>query len=189
MIDNEKLKNWAKQIYEIACAHGWHEERKPDGLWMALVLSEVAEAIEADRKDRRITEEALEKFISVTTETDDYKVSDLIWKTAFEHFIKGSLEEELADIVIRLLDYINMRWGDMYSWWYSPSSFRINDDFAVAAWHLVKEILNTGKMNVRDAIQYTIEWSEKLNIDISQFIEWKMKYNSLRPYKHGGKKY
>lgn len=188
-INNEQMKKWAKQIYEIACAHGWHEESKPDGLWMALVLSEVAEAIEADRKNRRVTEESLEKFIAVTTESDGYKVSDLMWKTAFEQYIKGSLEEEIADVIIRLLDFINMRWGDKYDWWYSPSNFRIPDDFAVASWHLVKEILNTGSMNVRDAIQYALEWSEKLNINISQFIEWKMKYNSLRSYKHGGKKY
>ena len=180
MIDNEKLKNWAKQIYENACAHGWHEESKPDGLWMALVMSEVAEAIEADRKSKHAD---VPYFLEHQLEIDS------VFMACFEGYIKGTVEEELADIVIRLLDFINMRWGDYYSWWYSPSIFRIPDDFAVAAWHLVKEILNTGSMNVRDAIQYTIEWSEKLNIDISQFIEWKMRYNSLRPYKHGGKKY
>ena len=97
--------------------------------------------------------------------------------------------EELADIVIRLLDYINMRWGDKYDWWYNPSSFRIPDDFPVAAWKLVKEHLNEGSMNVRDSIQYVLEWAEKLNIDIEQHIKWKMRYNSLRSYKHGGKKY
>lgn len=189
MIDNEKLKEWAKQIYENACAHGWHEESKPNELWMALVLSEVAEAIEADRKDRRVTEKQLESFIAITTSDENYKATDLIFKASFEYFIKGTLEEELADVVIRLLDYINMRWENNYDWDYSPSDFDIPDSFPVAAWKLVKNILERGSMNVRDSIQYVLEWSEKLGINISQFIEWKMKYNSLRSYKHGGKKY
>lgn len=188
-INNEQLKQWAKQIYDIACAHGWHEESKPNELLMALVLSEVAEAIEADRKDRRVTEKQLESFIAITTSDENYKATDLIFKASFENFIKGTLEEELADVVIRLLDYINMRWENNYDWDYSPSDFDIPDSFPVAAWKLVKNILERGSMNVRDSIQYVLEWSEKLGINISQFIEWKMKYNSLRSYKHGGKKY
>ena len=180
MINNEQLKELAKQIYENACKHGWHEESKPDGLWMALVMSEVAEAIEADRKSAHA---------DVPYFLDHPLQFDGAFKACYESYIKGSVEEELADVVIRLLDFINMRWGDYYSWWYSPSNFRIPDDFAVAAWHLVKDILNTGSMNVRDSIQYVLEWSDKLNINIMQFIEWKMRYNSMRPYKHGGKKY
>lgn len=27
------------------------------------------------------------------------------------------------------------------------------------------------------------------DIDLDTHIKWKMKYNELRPYKHGGKKY
>ena len=35
-------------------------------------------------------------------------------------------------------------------------------------------------MNVRDSIQYVIEWADKLNIDLEEHIKWKMRYNSLR---------
>ena len=180
MIDNEKLQKLAKEIYEIAVAHGWHEDTKPNGLWMALIVSEVAEAIEADRKNKHADASFfLRRPLRI----------DSAFKVCYENYIKGSIEEELADVVIRLLDYINMRWGDKYDWWYNPSSFRIPDDFPVAAWKLVKEHLNEGSMNVRDSIQYVLEWAEKLNIDIEQHIKWKMRYNSLRSYKHGGKKY
>lgn len=183
MLDNEKLQKLAKEIYEIAVAHGWHEDVKPNGLWMALVVSEVAEAIEADRNDRRADMESFNERMS------NLDGSDECFKEMYKRYIKGSIEEELADIVIRLLDYINMRWGDKYDWWYNPSNFRIPDDFPVAAWKLVKEHLNEGSMNARDSIQYVLEWAEKLNIDIEQHIKWKMRYNSLRSYKHGGKKY
>lgn len=181
MLDNEKLQKLAKEIYEIAVAHGWHEDTKPNGLWMALVVSEVAEAIEADRKHISVNGniEGFHKLIEVGHD----------FKTVYRDYLKGSVAEELADIVIRLLDYIYMRWGDKYEWWYSPHSFRIPDDFPVAAWKLVKEHLNEGSMNVRDSIQYVIEWADKLNIDLEEHIKWKMRYNSLRAYKHGGKKY
>ena len=180
MIDNKKLQKLAKEIYEIAVAHGWHEETKPNGLWMALVVSEVAEAIEADRKNKHAD---ASYFLEHPLEVDT------AFKACYDSYIKGSIEEELADIVIRLLDYISVCWGDKYDWWYKPYRFRIPDDFPVAAWKLVKEYLNEGSMNVRDSIQYVLEWAEKLNIDIEQHIKWKMRYNSLRSYKHGGKKY
>ena len=181
MLDNEKLQKLAKEIYEIAVAHGWHEETKPNGLWMALVMSEVAEAVETDRKQISVNGniEGFHKLIEVGHD----------FKTVYRDYLKGSVAEELADIVIRLLDYINMRWGDKYDWWYNPHSFCIPDDFPVAAWKLVKEHLNEDSMNVRDSIQYVIEWADKLNIDLEEHIKWKMRYNSLRSYKHGGKKY
>lgn len=186
MIDNEKLQKLAKEIYEIAVAHGWHEDTKPNRLYMALVVSEVAEAIEADRKNKH----AQMAMFEANKDRPQPKGSEKEhWKFCFETFIKNSIEDELADIVIRLLDYINMRWGDKYEWWYNPSNFRIPDDFPVAAWKLVKEHLNEGSMNVRDSIQYVIEWADKLNIDLEEHIKWKMRYNSLRFYKHGGKKY
>ena len=172
MLDNEKLQKLAKEIYEIAVAHGWHEDTKPNELCMALVMSEVAEAVEADRKHISVNGniEGFHKLIGVGHD----------FKTVYRDYIKGSVAEELADIVIRLLDYINMRWGDKYEWWYSPHSFRIPDEFPVAAWKLVKVHLNEGSMNVRDSIQYVIEWADKLNIDLEEHIKWKMRYNSLR---------
>jgi NTP pyrophosphatase (non-canonical NTP hydrolase) len=181
MLDNEKLQKLAKEIYEIAVAHGWHEDTKPNELWMALVMSEVAEAVEADRKHISVNGN-LEGFHKLIEVGHDFK-------TVYRDYLKGSVAEELADIVIRLLDYINMRWGDKYEWWYNPHSFRIPDEFPVAAWKLVKVHLNEGSMNVRDSIQYVIEWADKLNIDLEEHIKWKMRYNSLRSYKHGGKKY
>ena len=53
----------------------------------------------------------------------------------------------------------------------------------------MKEILNTGMMNLTEAIYYMFAWAERLGIDLTWHIEQKMVYNELRSYKHGGKAY
>ena len=44
-------------------------------------------------------------------------------------------------------------------------------------------------MSISDCVSYMFDWAQHLGSDLGQHIEWKMKYNKLRPYKHGGKKY
>ena len=181
MIDNEKLKEWAKQIYETACAHGWHEDSKPDKLWMCLVMSEVAEAVEADRKHISVNGN-IAGFEKLTGVGHDFK-------TVYKDYVKGSVAEELADVVIRLLDYAYMRWGDKFHWYLDRGQVPTSDNFAVNAFTFVKDVLNYGSTNIMDSICYVIEWADQLGIDLVWHIEHKMKYNELRSYKHGGKKY
>jgi len=65
----EKIKMYSIRAHEIATAHGFHDEKKSDAHWLcplprrsqrnsatqkrSLVISEVMEAVEADRKDYR----------------------------------------------------------------------------------------------------------------------------------------
>lgn len=37
--------------YQCAVAHGWHKESLTDDHWLCLVISELMEAVEADRKN------------------------------------------------------------------------------------------------------------------------------------------
>lgn len=43
--------------------------------------------------------------------------------------------------------------------------------------------------NVMQGMADAIGYCKQKDIDIEWFIEQKMKYNKLRPYKHGNKKY
>lgn len=47
-------KELIKKIYEDACAKGFHTEYKSDQHWLIIVITEVAEAIEADRQNRYV---------------------------------------------------------------------------------------------------------------------------------------
>lgn len=187
MIDSKKLKDWSKQIYNIASAHGWHDEDKSDELWMSLIMSEVAELIEADRKNKTAPADV----------ENSYSEEQLKDDTGFFFFydaeIKGTVEEEFADIVIRLLDYGHTKWGDHIDYIEYPYEhvYRNRDNWAIPehAWHFCKEVLNTGHLNIIDSIFYIIDWAKFINIDLEKHVDWKIRYNSLRPYKHGGKKY
>lgn len=44
------ITNYCNRAYEIAKSKGWHEEKRETGTLLALIHSEVSEALEADRK-------------------------------------------------------------------------------------------------------------------------------------------
>ena len=184
MIDSKKLKDWSKKIYDIAAAHGWHDEEKSDELWMSLIMSEVAELVEADRKGRNVSP-------TVESEYDKEQLKD---DTGFFFFydaeVKGTMQEEFADIIIRLLDYAYMKWDDCIEYPYEHV-FRRREGWTIPehAWHFCKEVLNTGHMNIVDSIFYIMDWADDANINLEKHVDWKIRYNSLRPFKHGGKKY
>ncbi len=99
-MDFEKLK---QEAFETAKAHGWHDEEQPDETYLMLIITEIAEAVQADRKDRH-TDVDLFKA-SLETYADD----DALWKYEFETHVKNSVEDELADIIIRCLDLAALR--------------------------------------------------------------------------------
>lgn len=44
------INKLCKEAFETAQSKGWHDEDKPTAVWLALIHSEVSEALEADRK-------------------------------------------------------------------------------------------------------------------------------------------
>lgn len=49
-LDARTINNLCKQAYETAKSKGWHDEERETGTLLALIHSEVSEALEADRK-------------------------------------------------------------------------------------------------------------------------------------------
>ena len=49
----EKINELRDEVYQIAVAHGWHEQDKSDMHWLTLIACEVAEVVEADRLGKR----------------------------------------------------------------------------------------------------------------------------------------
>ena len=184
-LNAQQLRKFAKAIYDIACAHGWHEEKKPDELWLCLVMTEIAEAVEADRKGRRADTEMFKDVLRTKGVFEDDN-----FKEHYKQIIKGTIEEELADIVIRLLDFANEKYGDSMDWDRPFGEVPVlTEPFPVNAWNLVKYKLFSTQSELLDSIYFVYGMANQLDIDLDQHIVWKMRYNECREYKHGGKAY
>lgn len=44
------LQKLSQEAFETAKAHGWHDEELPDETYLMLIITEIAEAVQADRK-------------------------------------------------------------------------------------------------------------------------------------------
>lgn len=186
-LDPERLAKLQQRIWDVATAHGWHEQPISTAQYCGLIMTEMAEAVEADRNGRRSEDAEFKRALTFgAINKDSY------FKACYKDYIKGSIEEEFADVVIRVLDMAQevhgdrMRWLGYYPW---GQVYHEDKSFIENAWYFIREILNWGTMNISDSVSFMFDWAQDLGIDLWQHIEWKMKYNELRPYKHGGKKY
>lgn len=181
-MDFEKLK---QEAFETAKAHGWHDEELSDETYLMLIITEIAEAVQADRKDRHTDVDIFKALL------ETYADDDALWKYEFETHVKNSVEDELADIIIRCLDLAALRGIGLdrvpsYVTSYCIDKSIAKRDFPTFAYFLTFKAVNG---DVTDVLARVIAYCKLKGIDIEFFIEQKMKYNKLRPYKHGNKKY
>lgn len=95
------INELAKEIHQNAKDKGFFEKEKNIGEMLCLIHSEVSEALEADRKNNYYAGD-----INTLLGTNGFPETDNIrFKGLFESCgIKSSFEDELADIMIRVMD-------------------------------------------------------------------------------------
>ena len=101
-----KWNDLKDKAHENAVKHGFWDNKPSDEHFLCLVISELMEAVEADRKGKRAySKEVYNRHIQENHEKygDDCAGNDLC---TFEALIKDTVEDELADAAIRLLDLI-----------------------------------------------------------------------------------
>lgn len=101
VIEGKQINEWIERAFKNAVSHGWHEEEKPTVHWLMMIMTEVVEAIQADRKGEWMDD--LDKSgLKCVLANDNH--GGLV-----EHFYKqnidGKVESEIADICIRLFDF------------------------------------------------------------------------------------
>lgn len=181
--------------YQCAIEHGWHEENLSNEHWLCLVISELMEAVEADRIGKYADRNQFESYMSLRGRSDDEFVY------AFKHGIKDTVEDELADACIRLLDLAGLRNINL-----SSISFPIENSkehienrskltFTEWCYDVTRVIARYNKDNYPigylfiGILQEMCCIAEIIGFDLLWHIEQKMRYNELRPYKHGNKSY
>ena len=165
----------AKQAHDNALKHGWWEKHLSNEHCLMLVITEVAEAVEADRERRKADIQAFNRMANK--------------QIAFERYIKNTKEDELADIAIRLFDLagaLGLDFGKMNPCRYHRAfdHFTFTDNAFALCKGLGRDIIAVEK-RILFGLDHVYGWAEALNVDLPFFIREKMRYNVMRPYKHG----
>ena len=188
---NMNLNELAKKAFESAKAKGFHDEKHTDGHYLMLVMCELAEAVEADRCGKRADRKEFERLAGTC--------EDVVWPHLFEMYIKDSVEDELADAVIRLLDYIGMKGFEIPDDYVTKENLirTLNSTFRTKEWANLKtfaervfisccnNLLRMGD-DYPDSVVYSVfAIAELYEIDLIWFGREKMKYNERREVLHG----
>ena len=188
-MDFEKLK---QEAFETAKAHGWHDKELSDETYLLLIITEISEAVQADRKNKHADAGLFNADVETLDMADGYDRD--VWKRDFEIFIKNTVEDELSDIVIRCLDLAWLRGIDLteVNELINNGMKDINETFPEVMYYLCS-FISSEEQILDDKLNYCmaliIGYCKQKYIDIVFFVEQKMKYNKLRSFKHGDKKY
>ncbi len=173
-----------ERAYKNACDHGFHPQGQHDQQLRLLIICEVAELVEADRKNSIADVWA---FLNRTSVWPDFA-------ERYNAYIKGSVEEEYADICIRLYDYLG--WIKEGSLSGPIENIPFREETTEKAWSdvpfdsfcifLCSRFAGAFDPRVMLKIIYAYAYTHDVT-DLYNHILWKMEYNETRPYKHGKK--
>lgn len=188
MITKEKTKEFIDRAYKCACEHGFHDKELSIEHFLMLVITEISEAVEADRKNLKAKFGKYEKELNKYEKLVDY---DTRFKCAFEKFVKNSVEDELADVCIRLYDMCGafdiepLDDAAIKEDLLTDKSFCERCYYActiLSSYYVAGE---TPRSTVSFALKYIMLICDGMGIDLERHIELKMQYNEQRPKLHG----
>lgn len=187
------------EIHKNAVNKGFWDEELPPSHYQGMIVSELGEMINAHRAGL-ITKVNLDELIN---ETDDE-----VFKKRFEEEVKNNYEDEGADVVIRALDALANN-GE------SEMRTHLVDSLIMIEQKIKRTLEKEGRTEaykelsmpshvwyiMRNAGNIDLEYgnvgsfchiiaeihliSEIMNFDLMKHIQVKMRYNEMRPYKHG----
>ena len=178
----EELNALRDECYKIACEHGWHDEEHSERHFLCLVITELSEAVEADRNDRHA---CVGMFRSSRMHNE---------VTGFECFIKDTVEDELADAAIRILDLaglqdcdigeaVTVRLKSADDYILMRAYFKAST-FTEAVYTIVENLFFDG---YELALLNVFNLAYVMDFDLMEHIRLKMQYNRTRERLHGKK--
>ena len=182
-MDLNKLRD---QAYKSACEHGFHDETYSVNHYLCLIISELMEAVEADRIRDYADMDAYEEYEGRIT-----------FEENFVRHIKNTVEDELADACIRILDMFgSVKWYNIVDLNKVIKEFDSEPKDFFNRYSLFTEKIYSlvHHMNISQLPVFMVQTLKRifilagsLGIDIERHIELKMQYNQSRPRLHGKK--
>ncbi len=209
---------YCREAHEAAKQKGWWTGSTPYNTRLLLVISELVECMEADREGKCADLKGFEKRMKEIREslnpsqTGSYLTHEDYMKQVFvakyRHYIKGSIEEELADAAIRIFDllgyemtpesgtFVAIEGGEKYVtdlWPPIPkqlANFPKDETLAEQLHHIITKYF--GRRSVQqltEALGMIFLIAEQQKVDLLRHVNYKMEFNKCRALKHGGKAY
>ena len=184
------VNKWIRDAYAINTANGFHDPEHPhtNECRLMLIVTEISEAVEADRKGRVLDKKAFELFDFLDKDFADQRYWEQRgFANMFSNTVKDTKEDELADIVIRCCDFLGCI-HEKYAFVpdHYPNGFY--DTFADKGWDWSQILFDVSRPvveRVRILIDDVCWYCENNGIDIAKHVEWKLRYNKTRPFRHG----
>ena len=177
----EQLNALRDECYKIACDNGFHDEQLSERHCLCFVISELMEAVEADRKGRHAD---LKSF--------NEAINGFACEIAFDGYIKDTVEDELADAAIRILDLAGLN-GDTFDGYIEAQDkedigdidnidFFKERTFTESIYEVCDDIFTIG-YDVALCDLFSI--ASVMGFDLMDHIRLKMEYNKTRERLHG----
>lgn len=195
IITKKELASLAEDAFKDADKHGFYTENTEIETELMLIITEMAEVIQADRHNRH---GSIEDYESEILNGRDIS-------TAYKNSLEGTVESEFADIAIRILSLLGWRNSKypikiqsedhlideyqvgriIYNIGIVKSLYRLNKHFGYFVdnenhnWYITQKL--------QHILMRVFAIAHNNNIDLMEHIKLKMKYNETRPYLHGYK--
>ena len=182
------LKALQREAHAIALSKGWWDEERTFGDLIALVHSELSEALEAYRE--------WDSVRAMRFESPQYGLDDPL----HGKYKPVGVPSELADVVIRVADMAEHYGVDLSNlpvsrhYWEHHSPITLNADCSFGDWiciiHRIVALASwraSGLRVLARVVRAVQQMAAHYGIDLDAAIEAKMEYNRSRPYRHGGK--
>lgn len=180
------LNELRDNAHQNAIEHGFWDDSPSDEHFLCLVISELMEAVEADRKNRHTDSSILPGFKA----PGEYHNPESFQKF-FNMYIKDTVEDELADAVIRLLDIAGAHNINILFTEHRINPTRTTENFTDNIYAIVSDLCEDVRISIGTAVRngvYNIFWfAAGAGINLVKHIELKMEYNKTRAYMHGKK--
>lgn len=186
------LNRYAKDCHERSVAKGFWDVPHSVGHYLMLAFGELHEAIEADR---------IGKWAKLDPDTIDtlQRIEGAPYAQEFLREVKDTVEDEISDAVIRLLDLLGclLKGVDLTQEELNmtpaaydritPPKMLTDAMFVVVSGSVYAACNDKEFISVLTPIKSLEHLCDHLGIDLMTHIELKLKYNATRPALHGKK--